>query len=91
MDTGFLNSIYIGNVKSMVTAIKDGDWKTVVFLLKSGVSPNQCFENSMGTYSFLFFATEYGRLKIAQLLVKRGALVQALAFDGCNCLVNASR
>jgi hypothetical protein len=75
----------------MVTAIKDGDWKTVAFLLKSGVSPNQCFENSMGTFSFLFFAAEYGRLKIAQLLVKRGALVQALAFDGCNCLVNASR
>jgi hypothetical protein len=24
----------------------------------------------MGTFSFLFFAAEYGRLKIAQLLVK---------------------
>ena len=91
MDTGFLNSIYIGNVKSMVTAIKDGDWQTICLLLQSGVSANLCFENSVGTFSFLYFAAQYGRLKIAQLLVKRGALVQALAFDGCNCLVNASR
>ena len=83
--------IYDANVRPMVIAIKDGDLNKVARLLNRGVSVNQCFVNSRGTFSFLFVASQYDRLKIAKLLIKKGGLPQALSFDGCNCLVNASR
>jgi ankyrin repeat protein len=78
-------------VKSMVTAIINGDFNMVTRLLKRGVSVNQCFVNSRGTFSLLNVASQYGWLNIAQLLLKHGALMHVLGFDGCNSLVHASR
>ncbi len=78
-------------VRPIVIAIKDGDLKKVGRLLARGVAVNQCFVNSRGSFSLLFVASQYGRVKIGKLLIKEGGLPEALAFDGCNCLVNASR
>ena len=49
--------IYDANVRPMVIAIKDGDLNKVARLLNRGVSVNQCFVNSRGTFSFLLVAS----------------------------------
>jgi hypothetical protein len=77
--------------RSMEFAIKSGDLQEVERLLRCGVGVNQCFVKSRGTFSLLYVASEYGWVNIGKLLLKRGALMQAMAVDGCNCVVNASR
>jgi hypothetical protein len=82
---------YDATVRPIVIAIKDGDLKKVARLLARGVAVNQCFVNSRGSFSLLFVASQYDRVNIGKLLIKEGGLPEALAFDGYNCLVNASR